>query len=118
MKILYLEDHAFFGDSVVDILLTDFPEHKIDYATSYASAEALMKENKYDISILDVVLQNGKTGIHFAENYTRTLGKILFVTGCKDELTLKALEKYKYINKDLKVIKVIKEFIANKYVSI
>lgn len=118
MKILYLEDHAFFGDSVIDILLTDFPEHSIDYATSYASAEILMRNNKYDISILDVVLQNGKTGIHFAENYTVALGKVLFITGCKDELTLKALEKYNYINKDLRVIKVIKEFITNKYATI
>jgi len=115
MKILYLEDHAFFGDSVRDILLTDFPEHKIDYATSYSNAESLMRDNNYDISILDVILQNGKTGIHFAEKYSHTLGNILFVTGCKDELTLKALEKYKYINKDLKVIK---EFIATKYASI
>ena len=117
MKILYLEDHAFFGDSIRDILKEDFPQHEIYYATNYANAEAMMRDNKYDISILDVVLQNGKTGIHFAEKYTKFLGKILFVTGCKDEPTIKALEKYNYINKDLKVLSVIRDFINNKHVT-
>jgi DNA-binding NarL/FixJ family response regulator len=111
MKILYLEDHSFFGDSVRDILVEDYPQHQIDYVTNYANAVNIMKENKYDISILDVILQNGKTGIHFAEKFTPYLGKILFVTGCKDELTIKALEKYEYVNKDLKVISTIREFI-------
>jgi two-component SAPR family response regulator len=111
MKILYLEDHSFFGDSVRDILVEDYPEHTIDYVTSFASAVDIMKNNKYDISILDVILQNGKTGIHFAEKFTSDLGKILFITGCKDDLTIKALEKYEYINKDLKVISTIREFI-------
>ena len=113
MKILYLEDHAFFGDSVYEILCQDFPEHKIDYATGYNEAEGLMDKN-YDMSILDVVLKNGKTGIHFAEKFNKKLGKIIFVTGCKDELTLKALEKYNFVNKDIKVLDIIENFIENK----
>jgi DNA-binding response OmpR family regulator len=111
MRILYLEDHVFFGDSVYEILNQDFPEHTIDYATGYNEAEAAILKNNYDISILDVVLKNGKTGIHFAEKFQDKLGKILFVTGCKDEPTLKALEKYSYVNKDIKVLDSIKEFI-------
>jgi response regulator of citrate/malate metabolism len=111
MKILYLEDHAFFGDSIYEILVQDFPEHQIDYATSYAQAEARILNNKYDISLLDVILQNGKTGIHFTEKYNMDLGKILFITGCKDELTLKALAKYTYTGKNITVYETIKDFI-------
>lgn len=111
MKILYLEDHAFFGDSIIAILKKDFPQHTYDYATSYIQAVEMMKNNKYDVSILDVILQNGKTGIHFAENYTKDLGHILFVTGCKDDLTLKALEKYNHVAKDITVLSDIKSFI-------
>ena len=111
MKILYLEDHAFFGDSVNEALHEDFPNHTVDYATTYLQAEALISKNNYDISVLDVILQNGKTGIHFAEKYNKNLGKILFVTGCKDELTLKALDKYTTISKQPHVLDAIKKFI-------
>lgn len=113
MNILYLEDHAFFGDSVYEILNEDCKEHHIDYATGYDQAEALMATKKYDISLLDVILKNGKTGIHFVEKFKPNLGNILFVTGCKDEPTIKTLEKYNYTNKDIKVLQVIKEFIKN-----
>ena len=111
MKVLYLEDHAFFGDSIYNILKQDFPELEVDYAKSFSQAETLMATKAYDLSILDVVLQNGKTGIHFAEGYGKSLGKILFVTGCKDELTLKMLQKYKHVPKDIKVLEDIKVFI-------
>lgn len=111
MRILYLEDHAFFGDSLFEMLVQDFPQHQFEYATSYAQAEARILNNKYDLSLLDVILQNGKTGIHFVEKYNQDLGKVLFVTGCSDTLTLKTLEKYNYTGKDIKVLKVITEFI-------
>lgn len=113
MNILYLEDHAFFGDSIHEALHEDFPNHTIDYATTYVQAESLTLKNNYDISVLDVILQNGKTGIHFVEKYSNKLGKVLFVTGCKDDLTLKALEKYNNISKKPYVFDEIKKFINN-----
>jgi DNA-binding NarL/FixJ family response regulator len=111
MNILYLEDHNFFGDSINQILKEDYPEHNIFYATTYAQAEEFMRKHSFKISILDVVLQNGKTGIHFVEKYSSSLGGILFVTGCKDESTLKALEKYNHIEKNIEVLNNIKQFI-------
>jgi len=112
MKILYLEDHSFYGDILYKSLNIEFKGHNIDYATSYTQAESFMVNTKYDVSLLDVILQNGRTGIHFAENFQKELGKILFITGCSDELTLKALKQYNYIPKSTKSISQIREFIG------
>lgn len=111
MNILYLEDHNFYGDEMYKSICKISSIYKVDYATSYSQAKELMKNKKYDISLLDVILQNGKTGIHFAEEFTKQLGKILFITGCNDELTLKALQHYTYIPKDTQSLSFVKEFL-------
>jgi response regulator of citrate/malate metabolism len=113
MKILYLEDHQFFGDTVIESLKQRFPDAVFDCASSYNSAKSLIEKNNYDFSLLDVILQNGKTGIQFAETYKNKLGNILFITGCIDQTTLDTLKKYNYINKDLEVIESVEKFIKN-----
>ena len=103
MRILYLEDHEFFAGEIIDYVVNDTP-HDIFYAKTYKEAEYLIeKHGSFDCSILDVILQNGKTGILLAETYKDILGDIMFVTGCNDTITLKALENYKYVAK-MKVI--------------
>ena len=113
MKILYLEDHVFYGDEMYKTLHKELSNHTVDYATNYAQAESFMIEKSYDISLLDVILQNGRTGIHFAEQYQQKLGRILFITGCKDEPTLEALKHYEYIPKSTKSLNLIREFLRN-----
>jgi len=115
MKILYLEDHAFYGDEMYKTLHKDLSNHTVDYATNYSQAVSFMNNKSYDISLLDVILQNGRTGIHFAEKYQKCLGHILFITGCKDEPTLEALKHYEYIPKSTKSLNLIRDFLG-KYV--
>jgi hypothetical protein len=69
-------------------------EYRFDVTicTNYKEAEKILNSNKsFDYSLLDVVLTNGKTGIHLAEKYEDKLGKILFITGCRDIQTLETL---------------------------
>lgn len=99
MKILYLEDHEFFASEIIEYINEDTP-HDIYYAKTYQEAEKLLEEHKnFDASILDVILQNGKTGLLLAETYETKLGDIMFVTGCTDNITLNAISKYEYIAK-------------------
>lgn len=98
-KILFLDDHSFWSQEIVEYL----KEEKgldVHYAQSYNEAQAIMKKDKsFDMAILDVILQNGKTGIHFAEEHKEKLGDIIFITGCNDEFTLNALKSYKHASK-------------------
>ena len=48
MKILYLEDHQFFGDTVIESLKQRFPDAVFDCASSYNSAKSLIEKNNYD----------------------------------------------------------------------
>lgn len=99
MKILYLEDHEFFASEILEYIAEETP-HEVYYAKTYKEAEQLLESHKkFDAAILDVILQNGKTGLLFAENYEEKLGDILFVTGCNDNITKNALSKYKNIAK-------------------
>lgn len=99
MKILYLEDHEFFASEIIEYIEED-TQHDVYYAKTYQEAEKLLQEHKsFDASILDVILQNGKTGLLLAETYDARLGKIMFVTGCTDNITINAISKYKHIAK-------------------
>jgi len=99
MKILYLEDHEFFASEIIEHITEDTP-HTVYYAKTYQEAETLLEEHKmFDASIIDIILQNGKTGLLLAETYTTRLGDIMFVTGCTDNITLNAISKYEYVAK-------------------
>jgi len=99
MKILYLEDHEFFASEIIEFLEEE--GHEVFYATNYNDAEKLVHEqdDPFDCSLLDVILQNGKTGILFAEEYGDKLGRIMFITGTPDKATLDAMDKYSSASK-------------------
>ncbi len=90
-KILILEDHKFYIKEIIDELQDQ--GYTIDHATRYQQAEELIQKNTYDFAILDVILQNGKTGLHFAEKYSSKINKITFLTGCVDDVTLDAITR-------------------------
>lgn len=98
MRIFYLEDHEFFSVDIIEYLQES--GHDVFYSKTYADAVKLIEEHKnFDVSIIDVILQNGKTGIHFVSNYENNLGKILFLTGCVDKPTLDKLQKWSVASK-------------------
>lgn len=111
MKILLCDDHSFYSKEIVEKLRED--GHTVVYASNFKEAEMLISQNKiFDMAILDVILQNGKTGIHLAEKYKQVLGRIMFVTGCIDETTLNRLNgSYACASKAKCVIPPIDEFI-------
>ena len=99
MKILYLEDHHFFAEEIIEYLEDDL-EYEVAYADSWESVKAILDTGVvFDISILDVILKNGKTGVQVAQHWEPQLGKIIFLTGCSDDATHKAIEKYSVISK-------------------
>jgi DNA-binding NarL/FixJ family response regulator len=99
MKILLLEDHSFFASELVEYFNED-TEFEVVYVKSYKEAVAALDIHKqFDYSILDVILQNGKTGIDIAKTYDTRLGKIMFLTGCTDQATLSALRNYIVVSK-------------------
>lgn len=99
MKILFLEDHAFFASDIVEYFQED-TDFECVYAKSYKEAViAFEKHKKFDFSILDVILQNGKTGLDIAKTYKDKTGSIMFLTGCCDSTTLNALKEYIVVSK-------------------
>lgn len=98
LKVFYLEDHEFFSVDIIEYLQE--AGHQVYYAKTYAEAEKLVeKVGSFDVSIVDVILQNGKTGIHFVSKYEPILGKIFFLTGCIDQPTIDKISKWKYASK-------------------
>jgi len=110
MKILIVDDHTFFVKEILEELHEN--RHDVHYAKNYYEAERMINENtKFDISLLDVILQNGKTGIHLAEKYGEKLGRIMFVTGCIDDTTMTAIgTKYASASKIRSIWGPLKEF--------
>jgi CheY-like chemotaxis protein len=98
-KVLFLDDHTFWSVEIIEYLRDD-KGLEVHYAQSYNEAVAIMKKEKsFDMSILDVILQNGKTGLLFAETFKENLGNIIFITGCNDQTTNTALESYNHVHK-------------------
>jgi len=111
--VLFLDDHVFWSNEIIEYLRDDM-ELDVYYAESYSEAVALVNKHKsFDMSILDVILQNGKTGLLFAENFKSKLGDIIFITGCNDQSTKIALENYKHIHKLDNIWDALNEFIEN-----
>jgi DNA-binding response OmpR family regulator len=74
-SIFFLEDHAFYANAIIPRLKKQ--GYNIIHCLTYKDAEdAMAKSGAYDFAILDVVLTNGKTGIHFAEKYGKRFKKI------------------------------------------
>jgi ActR/RegA family two-component response regulator len=89
-KIFYLEDHAFYANVIIPRLRKN--GYEVVHCLTYKDAEmAISNGDKFEFALLDVVLTNGKTGIHFAEKYGKLFEKILFITGCRDIQTIETL---------------------------
>jgi DNA-binding response OmpR family regulator len=111
MKILQLEDHPFFANEVTEYL-TELG-HVVTFVESWDAAEDVMLSGaEFDACILDVVLKNGKTGLHFAKKWKDKIGRPLFITGCVDEITINAVNRYSAISKLTVIWKGLDEFIA------
>ena len=110
MKILIVDDHKFYVNELLEKLRED--GHNVHYAKNYLEAQSIIDQNpQFDISLLDVILQNGRTGLHLAEEYGTKLGRIMFVTGCNDDTTIKAIStKYASASKILSIWGPLKEF--------
>ena len=112
MKILMVDDHTFYSEMIVDWIREQ--GHEIHYVTRYDDAvKVLEKEGKFDFSILDVILQNGKTGLTIVKNYPTQLGKILFLTGCTDQPTLNSISPYASIHKTEVIWDHLEKFFIN-----
>jgi DNA-binding NarL/FixJ family response regulator len=99
MKILILEDHTFFASDLLEYF-DEETDYEIVYVRSYKEAvKALEKHKKFDYSILDVILQNGKTGLDIAYSYKNNTGKVMFLTGCCDASTLSTLQDFIVVSK-------------------
>jgi DNA-binding response OmpR family regulator len=110
MHIFYLEDHEFFAEEVIEYLQEI--GHCVTFVSSWEDAQReLSKGSKFDMSILDVILKNGKTGFQFAEQWKENLGRILFLTGCVDDVTINAVNRYGAISKLTKFRTPLKMFI-------
>lgn len=111
MKILQLEDHPFFANEVTEYLVEK--GHEVVFTESWEQAEIVMMSGaKFDACILDVVLKNGKTGLHFAEKWKEKIGRPLFITGCVDEVTINAVNTYSAISKLTVIWNALDDFLA------
>lgn len=118
MKALLLEDHSFFGDEIKEYLVE---EHKCDvsHAHTYDEAIKLIKEHgPFEFSFLDILLQNGRTGIDIVNAFEKDLGKVLFVTGCVGDETLDRIKQYNSVSKLHEIWPKIESFLGGNRVSI
>ena len=112
-KIFYLEDHAFYANVIVPRLRKQ--GYEVVHCLTYKNAEEIISNGeKFDFALLDVVLTNGKTGIHFAEKYGKNFDKILFITGCRDIQTLETLinKKWNSVSKQYEIWDDLNDFLT------
>lgn len=110
MKVFYLEDHEFYAEDVIALLQKE--GHDVVYASSYKECLDILENETFDCAILDVILQNGKTGLQLAEDYGDKLGRIMFLTGCVDKATIDTVvSRYPSANKLFNSVGKIREFL-------
>ena len=113
MKILILDDHSFYANEINEYL-TEMG-YKVFFAKNYHDGELITRKyGPFDISLLDVILQNGKTGIGFANINEDKLGRIMFITGCNDKTTVEAITnntRYASASKQNNIWKPLKAFL-------
>lgn len=113
MKILFLEDHSFFASDIIEYF-TEETNFELIHVKTYKEAIRAIEKNKFDFAILDVILQNGKTGLDVAKYSPDKLGKIMFLTGCCDKTTLEALKEYIVVSKLEVIWPKLEDFLNNK----
>lgn len=112
--VLLVEDHTYFASEIRDFLETDCGFNVV-YATNYADAcRAIKKYAPFKYSFLDILLQNGKTGVDIVEKYKHELGRIIFVTGCVDETILHKISNYASASKLQEIWPKLESFIEGQ----
>lgn len=92
--VLLVEDHSYFASEIRDYLESDCG-YKVIYAANYADAcRAVKRYGPFKFSFLDILLQNGKTGVDLVERYEQELGRVMFITGCVDETILNKIAEH------------------------
>lgn len=86
-KILVVEDDAFLRDGLCEMLQKQ--NYSVEIADCVKSAEEILKNSKFSLIILDVMLPDGSgldlcAQIRIADNNT----PILFLTACDDEIQI------------------------------
>lgn len=113
-RVLLLEDHKYFAVEIREFLEDDCG-YTVVYAANYADAcRAIKKYGYFDYALLDILLQNGKTGVDLAEKYSKRLGRIMFITGCVDETILSRIDGYASASKLQEVWTPLEDFLAGK----
>jgi CheY-like chemotaxis protein len=111
-KVLIVEDHSYFATELIAYLRED-RLFDVVYASNFSDAvSALDGNSSFDFSILDILLQNGKTGVDIVEKFKNKLGRILFVTGCVDEAVLNKIEDYASASKLHEIWPPLEKFLA------
>jgi len=113
-SIFLLEDHAFYANVIIPKLRKQ--GYLVTHCLNYKCAEEVMSSGqKFDFALLDVVLTNGKTGIHFAEKYGNRFNKILFVTGCRDIQTIETLlnKNWNSVSKQYEIWSDLRDFLTS-----
>jgi DNA-binding NtrC family response regulator len=117
MNILLVEDHGFFGNEINEYFLRQ--KHTVAYASNYLDAVAKIKASApFDFCFIDVLLQNGRTGIDIVNEFEPKLGRIMFITGCIDEDILKRISKYSSATKRQEIWPKIEKFMDGETVRI
>ena len=98
MKVLLLEDHMFCAEMMCDL----FKDRKIEiiHASNYNAGIKAWEKEEFDFAILDILLQNGRTGLEFYHQIMKESIPIFFLTGCIDDITLDQVNGYKVIQKN------------------
>lgn len=111
MRFFILDDHEFYCQDIIEYLKEKGQE--VFYAKTYKEANELISTlDKIDVSFIDIILNNGKTGLHFLSLWEYKLGNIFILTGCVDANTLDKVKKWKVIQKADNILNIIDEIIS------
>lgn len=109
--VLLVEDHSYFASEIRDYLESDCG-YSVVYATDFADAcRAIKRYAPFKFSFLDILLQNGKTGVDLVERYKSELGRVMFITGCVDETILNKIAEYASASKLQEIWPLLEEFL-------
>lgn len=111
MRFFILDDHEFYCNDIIDYLKEKGQE--VFFAQTYQDAcKIISKIDRIDVSFIDIILNNGKTGLHFLSLWEYKLGTVFILTGCVDAHTLDKVKKWKVIQKADNILDIIDEIIS------
>ncbi|MCS7317589.1 MAG: hypothetical protein NZZ41_04660 [Candidatus Dojkabacteria bacterium] len=118
MRFLILDDHEFYCRDLIEYIT--LAKQEVYFAKNFREGVEIMEKNPslvFDVSFIDIILNNGKTGLHFISRYESRLGKIIILTGCIDDNTLETVKKWEVINKADNVLEKLDDIFEEFHVS-